>query len=114
MSVRANVLDVSFCRTRPSSGRTSRTRITAACSDLFSFGVSGTSNPTITVTKHLISNAADPAKFNLRIDGVTYAANVGDGGTTGAITVTPGTHTVSETGGINANIEQLPGSNRLF
>jgi hypothetical protein len=71
---------------------------------LYSFGVSGTSNPTITVTKHLISNSQDPAKFNLRIDGVTYAANVGDGGTTGAITVTPGTHTVSETAGINANL----------
>ena len=64
----------------------------------------GTSNPTITVTKHLVSNPADPAKFNLRIDGVTYAANVGDGGSTGAITVLPGTHTVSETPGLNANM----------
>ena len=71
---------------------------------LFSFGVVGTSNPTITVTKHLISNSNDPAKFNLRIDGTTYAANVGDGGTTGAVTVTPGTHTVSETAGLNANM----------
>ena len=71
---------------------------------LFSFGVSGTSNPTITVTKHLLSNSLDPAKFNLRIDGTTYAANVGNGGTTGAITVLPGTHTVSETPGLNANM----------
>jgi hypothetical protein len=71
---------------------------------LFSFGVVGTTNPGITVTKHLVSNPADPAKFNLRIDGVTYAANVGDGGTTGAITVTPGSHTVSETPGVNANM----------
>ena len=71
---------------------------------LFSFGVAGTSNPTITVTKHLVSFALDPAKFNLRIDGVTYAANVGNGGTTGAITVLPGTHTVSETAGLNANM----------
>ena len=71
---------------------------------LFSWGVVGTTNPTITVTKHLVSNALDPAKFNLRIDGVTYAANVGDGGTTGAITVAPGTHTVSETPGLNANM----------
>jgi len=71
---------------------------------LFSFGVVGTTYPTITVTKHLVSNPADPAKFNLRIDGVTYAANVGDGGTTGAITVLPGTHTVSETPGLNANM----------
>jgi prealbumin domain-containing protein len=71
---------------------------------LMSFGVIGTVNPTITVTKHLVSNSLDPAKFNLRIDGVTYAANVGDGGTTGAITVAPGTHTVSETPGVNANM----------
>jgi hypothetical protein len=71
---------------------------------LFSFGVSGTSNPTITVNKHLISNSSDPAKFNLRIDSVTYAANVGDGGTTGAVAVTTGTHTVSETAGTGANL----------
>ena len=59
---------------------------------------------TITVTKHLISNSLDPAKFNLRIDGTTYAANVGDGGTTGAVSVASGTHTVSETAGTNANL----------
>jgi len=71
---------------------------------LFSFGVAGTTNPTITVTKHLVSNILDPAKFNLLIDGVVYAANVGNGGTTGAITVTAGSHTVSETPGLNANM----------
>ncbi len=54
---------------------------------------------TITVTKHLTSNLADPAMFNLQIDGTTYAANVGDGGTTGAVTVAPGAHTISETAG---------------
>jgi hypothetical protein len=59
---------------------------------------------TITVTKHLISSSFDPAKFNLRIDGTTYAANVGDGGTTGAVSVGAGTHTVSETAGTNANL----------
>jgi prealbumin domain-containing protein len=59
---------------------------------------------TITVTKRLVSNALDPAKFNLQIDGTTYAANVGNGGTTGAVTVSAGTHSVSETPGTNANL----------
>jgi hypothetical protein len=59
---------------------------------------------TITVTKHLVSNAIDPAKFNLLIDGSTYAVNIGNGGTTGAVTVATGSHTVSETAGINANM----------
>jgi hypothetical protein len=38
--------------------------------------------------------------FNLRIDGVTVAANVNGGGT-GPRLVSPGNHTVSETGGTN-------------
>jgi hypothetical protein len=61
--------------------------------------LSFTCNGTITVTKHVISNPSDTGKFNLRIDGTTYAANVGDGGTTGAVPVSPGSHTVSETAG---------------
>jgi hypothetical protein len=71
---------------------------------LFSFGIKGSLATTITVTKHLISNPGDPAKFNLRVDGTTYAANVGDGGSTGYVVVGPGTHTVSETAGLNANL----------
>ncbi len=66
--------------------------------------VSPVTTGTITVTKHLVSNSLDPAKFNLRIDGTTYAANVGNGGTTGAVTVPTGAHTVSETAGVNANM----------
>jgi hypothetical protein len=54
--------------------------------------------PTITVVKHLVTSPGDPGKFNLKIDGTTYASCVGGGGTTGAVTVTPGAHTVSETG----------------
>jgi len=68
---------------------------TTASTETLSF----TCNGTITVTKHLISNPSDTGKFNLRIDGTTYAANVGDGGTTGAVPVSPGSHTVSETAG---------------
>jgi hypothetical protein len=59
---------------------------------------------TITVTKRLVSSPLDPAKFNLRVDGTTYAFNVGNGGTTGAVTVAAGTHTVSETAGTGANL----------
>jgi hypothetical protein len=61
--------------------------------------LSFTCNGTITVTKHVISNPSDTGKFNLRIDGTTYAANVGDGGATGAVPVSSGSHTVSETAG---------------
>lgn len=50
----------------------------------------------IRVTKNLIT-ANDPGRFNLLIDGVEYATNVGDLGTTGFITVPLGVHTVSET-----------------
>ena len=45
-----------------------------------------------------LSPASDPGKFNLQIDGSTAGtgANVGDGGTTGEVTVNPGSHTVGE------------------
>jgi len=55
----------------------------------------------MTVTKTLVPTY-DPGRFNLQIDGTTYASNVGNGGTTGPVTVTPGMHTVSETAGTNA------------
>jgi hypothetical protein len=99
----ANIIDGSFFNSNFFGANFTNTE-NEGTYHLFSFGVSGTSNPTITVTKHLISNSSDPAKFNLRIDGVTYAANVGDGGTTGAVTVTTGNHTVSETAGTGANL----------
>jgi hypothetical protein len=56
---------------------------------------------TITVVKHLVPEY-DSGRFNLRIDGTTRAANVGNLGTTGKITVSTGTHSVSETAGTNA------------
>jgi prealbumin domain-containing protein len=59
-----------------------------------------TKNPpptgTIKVTKSLVP-ASDSGRFNLLIDSATKAANVGDGGTTGVVTVPAGTtHTVGE------------------
>ena len=58
---------------------------------------------TIKVTKKLLP-ATDSGKFNLVIDGVTKAANVGDGGTTGTQTVAIGSHTVGEAGGTGTSL----------
>lgn len=61
---------------------------------------------TITVNKTLVPSN-DPGLFNLRIDGSTAGtgANVGDGGTTGAVTVNiTSQHTVSETAGTNTSL----------
>ena len=55
---------------------------------------------TITVVKRLVPEY-DSGRFNLRIDGTTYAANVGNLGTTGKISVATGTHSVSETAAAN-------------
>src|SRR4029079_2788026 len=65
----------------------------------------------LTVVKDL-SPAADPGLFNLQIDGSTPAsgANVGDGGTTGAQTVTPGVHTVGETAGTGTSLANYTSS----
>jgi hypothetical protein len=41
-------------------------------------------DPTLTVTKILVPST-DAGKFNLLINGVIKASNVGDGGTTGAV-----------------------------
>jgi hypothetical protein len=58
---------------------------------------------TITVIKKL-APSTDPGKFNLQVDGQTKAIDVGDGGTTGAQTVTTGTHTVGESAGTGTNL----------
>jgi uncharacterized protein len=54
--------------------------------------------PTLTVNK-VVDPAADTGTFNLQIDGSTAGtgAAVGDGGTTGAVPVNAGSHTVGET-----------------
>jgi len=60
-----------------------------------------TEGATITVTKKLVPSY-DPGRFNLLVDGTTYAHNIGDNGTTGQVTVASGTHVVAETAGTNA------------
>ena len=52
----------------------------------------------LTVVKDL-NPSDDPGLFNLQIDGSTLAANVGDGGTTGAQTLNTGSYDVGETAG---------------
>ena len=51
--------------------------------------------PQLTVNKFLIP-ASDAGRFNLLVDGIARATGVGDGGTTGPVTLTAGTHRVSE------------------
>ncbi len=50
---------------------------------------------TITVNKILIPST-DPGIFDLKINGVRYAASIGNGGTTTAIAFVPGTYPISE------------------
>jgi hypothetical protein len=64
---------------------------------------------TIKVTKSLVP-ASDSGKFNLLIDGATNAANVGDGGTTGVVTVPAGTHTVGEAAGTGTDLANYTSS----
>lgn len=59
----------------------------------------------LTVVKQLVP-ATDAGKFNLLIDSVVKAANVGDGGSTGARQVTLGSHTVSETAGTGTTLSE--------
>ena len=74
-----------------------------------------TSNPAVGANSFIVSSIAtgppqlnvkeslrpsgDPGLFNLQVDGATKAANVGNGGTTGPLTLSVGSHTVSETQG---------------
>lgn len=65
---------------------------------------------TITVNKE-VAPSEDDGEFNLLIDGDVYAANVGDGGTTGEITVLTGTYDVSETASEGTNLDDYTTTN---
>ena len=54
----------------------------------------------------VLNPGTDPGRFNLQIDGSTAGTggNVGDGGTTGAIVVSAGSHGVGVMGGANTDI----------
>ncbi len=59
---------------------------------------------TLTVNKVIVPSS-DTGKFNLLIDGTVKATDVGNGGTTGAVSVLAGAHTVSETAGTGTNLD---------
>jgi uncharacterized repeat protein (TIGR01451 family) len=59
--------------------------------------------PKLTVIKYLVPST-DPGKFNLLIDGVVKASNVGHNGTTGAVATNAGLRTVSETAGTGTSL----------
>lgn len=58
----------------------------------------GSSNaaPKLTVNK-ILSPASDSGRFNLFVGGIQRASNVGNGGSTGQLTLTAGTYVISET-----------------
>ena len=60
-------------------------------------------SPTLRVVKVLVPGT-DTGLFNLQIDSTTYAANVGNNGTTGPVAVNAGTHTVGETAGTGTSL----------
>jgi hypothetical protein len=66
---------------------------------------------TLTVNK-VLSPANDPGRFNLQIDGATAGtgANVGNGGTTGAIPLVTGAHTVREVAGTGTSLSDYTAS----
>jgi N-acetylneuraminic acid mutarotase/glucose/arabinose dehydrogenase len=57
----------------------------------------------LTVNKVLVPSG-DTGRFDLRVDDVTKAAGVGDGGTTGPLTLAAGRHTVSEAAAAGTNL----------
>src|SRR6266705_1566638 len=78
--------------------------ITLAAGDSKVCTITNTRHATLTVNK-VLSPAGDTGRFNLQCDTVTKSAagGVGNGGTTGAITVTTGVaHTVGETAAVGS------------
>lgn len=59
--------------------------------------------PKVSVTKQLVPET-DPGRFNLQVNGQNVKTDAGDGGTTGAVVVTPGTVTVAETAGTGTSL----------
>jgi len=93
----------------PQNANLSAVNGVAPCTGSVSF--SNSLNPLLTVKKKL-TPSTDSGLFNLQIDGSTAGtgANVGDGGTTGAQSVSIGSHTVGETGGTNTTLSNYTSS----
>jgi hypothetical protein len=65
---------------------------------------------TVKVTKKVVAPAGDTGKFNLLVDGAVKKADAGDGGTTGDVTVSSGSHTVGESAGTGTSLADYSGS----
>lgn len=59
---------------------------------------------TITVTKKLVP-ADDSGRFDLLVDGTAKKTGAGDGGTTGAVSVPAGSHSISETASAGGTLD---------
>jgi hypothetical protein len=65
--------------------------------------ITNTRIPTLTVNKVVIPSS-DTGKFNLQIDSVTKATDASNGGTTGQVQVSIGSHTVGEIAGTGTDL----------
>jgi len=67
---------------------------------------------TVTITKHVVpaQGTTDTGKFDLTLDGTVKAQDVGDGGSTGALTVPTGDHTVGELAGTGTSLDDYDSS----
>ncbi len=77
--------------------------VSLAAGDVKVCTITNTRHPILSVTK-ILDPPTDPGLFNLRIDGSIEAANVGNGGTTGPVVVSIGSHSVDETAGTGTDL----------
>ena len=87
--------------------------ISGDCAADGSVTIAAGDNKTCTITNHrlpkltvnkVLDPAADPGLFNLRIGSTTYASDVGNNGTTGAVQLDTGPYNVNETAGTGTNL----------
>jgi hypothetical protein len=67
--------------------------------------ITNTRLPAKLIVEKTLAPTNDPGLFNLLIDGTAEATDVGNGGTTDEVIVTPGSHTVSETAGTDTDLD---------
>lgn len=79
-------------------------KVTIAADDNITCTITNTRRQGTLTVKKSLSPTNDPGKFNLLINGITYASAVGDGGTTGAQSYYPGSYTVTETAALGTNL----------
>ncbi len=83
--------------------------ITLAAGQNVTCRFTNTKQAKLTVIKDLVT-PNDPGLFNLLIDGTPHATNVGNFGSTGAVTVSVGQHTISETAGTSTSLDNYMAS----